>query len=56
MSKELNNLVIERVNKSCCPVCNEIIDEEEGIVFEAHNGTKQPIHKRHVKYGIPDGE
>lgn len=40
------DIVIERVNKGNCPVCNQPLGDEE-VIFEEYNGSHQPVHKRH---------
>lgn len=43
------DIIIARVNEGKCPICNYRIAENEEIVFEDYNGTKQPVHKWHTK-------
>jgi hypothetical protein len=49
------DIVIERTNKGNCPICDKTLDET--MVFEDYNGSKQPVHKRHIKNaGVKDNE
>ena len=45
-----DNLVIQRVNENKCPVCAKEFKKDDDIVFADFNGTKQPVHKEHIKY------
>ena len=45
--REYDQIVIERVNKNNCPICCKSIKDGE-ISFVDHNGTKQPVHSRHI--------
>jgi len=45
-----SDLVIQRVNENKCPVCVREFKKDDDLVFEDFNGTKQPVHKEHIKY------
>ncbi len=49
-----NDIVLERVAKGMCPVCNKPLDQkakDEGdkIVFTEYKGTSQLVHQKHLK-------
>ena len=45
-----NDLIIQRVNENKCPICNKEFSKIDDIVFEDFNGSKQPVHRVHIKY------
>lgn len=44
----MNKILLERVNKENCPICNKKLGTD--ITFVDYNGTKQPVHKKHIKF------
>jgi hypothetical protein len=44
----MSKIILSRVNKGKCPICNKKLEED--IAFVNYNGTKQPVHKKHIKF------
>lgn len=45
-------LIESRVNAGLCPICctGMNIQNKEEIAFVDYNGSKQPVHKRHIRF------
>jgi ribosome-binding protein aMBF1 (putative translation factor) len=50
----MKELLLSRVNKNFCPICNKSIDKDYVIVN--YNDNQLKVCKTHIKYGGKDAE
>ena len=48
--REIPKIIEDRITKGNCPICDKSLEApDDPVQFEDYNGSKQPVHKKHIQ-------